>query len=140
MQLDTYLHFNGNCEAALNFYARCFGAKIDFSMKYAGSPVEPQVPAEWRDKILHASIKLGNQTLMACDVPPTSYQGPPRSFALAIGTKDGAETDRIFHALAEGGQVTMPPGETFFSPRFGMLTDRFGVRWMVVCAPATPGA
>ena len=132
MQLSTHLLFDGQCEAAFQFYARCLGAKITFSMIYGGSPAEQQVPAEWRNRILHAALQVGDQVLMGADCPPGRYQ-PPQGFSVSIAVKDPAAAERIFHALAEGGKVTMPIQPTFWSPRFGMLVDRFGIPWMINC-------
>jgi len=99
-------------------------------MPHKGSPAEGQVPAEWGDKIMHARMTVGNQTLMASDAPPGRYS-KPAGFSVNIGLNDAAEAERIFSALAEKGQVHMPIGETFWAVRFGMLVDQFGIPWMV---------
>ena len=130
MQLSSYLLFNGECEAAFKFYEQTLGGKMEGMMKYAGSPAEQQVPAEGRDKILHARMTVGDSALMASDAPPGRYE-KPRGFSVSIQLKDKADGERIFNALAEGGSVQMPFQKTFWSPGFGMCTDRFGIPWMV---------
>jgi PhnB protein len=99
-------------------------------MKHAGSPAEQQVPAEWRDKILHARLVVNGEALMGSDAPPGHYK-EPQGFSVAIQVKDPAEAERIFNALSEKGTLQMPTGETFFAVRFGMLVDQFGIPWMV---------
>ncbi|HKM66077.1 MAG TPA: VOC family protein [Candidatus Acidoferrum sp.] len=130
MQCDTYLFFNGNCEAALHFYAELLGGKIEAMLTHEGSPAESTVPPEWQKKILHARMKIGNTVLMASDAPP-GRQHPAGGFSLSLGLKDPAEGERIFNKLAEGGAITMPFQETFWAQRFGMLKDRFGIPWMI---------
>jgi len=130
MQLSSYLLFNGECEAAFKFYEQTLGGKMEGMMKYAGLQVEEQVPPELRDKILHARMTVGDSALMASDAPPGRYE-KPKGFSVSIQLKDKADGERIFNALAEGGTVKMPFQETFWSPGFGMCTDRFGIPWMV---------
>ena len=132
MQLNPYLFFNGQCEAAFKFYAQVLGGKIDGMLTHAGTPAEQQVPAEWRDKIMHARLIVGDQVLMASDAPPDHYE-KPTGFSVSIQIKDKAEAERIFNALAEGGKVQMPFGQTFWAAGFGMCADRFGIPWMVNC-------
>ena len=132
MQLNPYLLFNGQCEAAFKFYAQVLGGKIDGMLTHAGTPAEQQVPAEWRDKILHARLTVGDEVLMASDAPPDHYE-PPKGFSVSIQVKDKADAERIFNALAENGKVQMPFQQTFWSVGFGMLVDRFGIPWMVNC-------
>ncbi len=132
MQLNPYLFFNGQCEAAFKFYAQVFGGKIDGMLTHAGTPAEQQVPAEWRDKIMHARLIVGDQVLMASDAPPDHYE-KPKGFSVSIQLKDPAEAERIFNALAENGTVQMPLEQTFWAKRFGMCVDRFGIPWMVNC-------
>jgi PhnB protein len=130
MQLSPYLLFNGDCEAAFKFYEKVLGAKIEGMMTNAGSPAEEHVPAEWREKILHARMAVGESVLMASDAPPGRYE-KPKGFSVSIQLKDTAQGEQIFNALAEGGTVGMPFQKTFWSPGFGMCTDRFGIPWMV---------
>jgi len=135
VQLNPHLHFNGECEAAFKFYEECLGGKITFMMPHEGTPIADQVPAEWRNKILHASLKVGDEVLMGADAPPDHYR-KPQGFSVTLGMKDPAEAERIFHALAENGTVQMPLQETFWAARFGMLIDRFGIPWMINCGQA----
>jgi PhnB protein len=132
MKLNCYLYFEGQCEAALKFYADVLGGKIEAMMTHEGSPAASQVPAEWRNKILHARLEFGDQVLMASDAPPGHFQ-KPQGFSISVNIKDISEAERIFKALAEGGKITMPLAETFWARRFGMTVDRFGVPWMVNC-------
>lgn len=130
MDTNVYLHFDGNCEQAFQFYEQVLGGKIQHVSKFGGSPMDGQVPAEWKDKVLHGRMTVGNQTIMASDAPPGRYS-KPRGFSINIGLKDAAEAERIFAALADGGQVHMPIAETFWAVRFGMLVDKFEIPWMV---------
>jgi len=132
MQLNPYLNFNGQCEAAFTFYAQCLGGKIVALMTYGGSPAEPHVPPEWRSKILHARLAVGDEILMGSDVPPDRF-ARPQGFSVSLQFKDPADAERVFRALAEGGTVKMPIQQTFFAARFGMCVDQFGVPWMVNC-------
>ena len=136
MQFHPYLFFRGECEAAFKFYEKVLDGKIEAMMPHAGSPAEQQVPSEWRPKILHARLRVGDQVLMASDAPP-GHQQTPQGFSISIQTKDAKEAERIFHALSDGGNITMPMSETFFALRFGMLVDRFGIPWMVNCERPT---
>jgi PhnB protein len=136
MKLNTYLFFDGNCEAAITFYERCLGGKIEAMMRYDGSPAEQQVPAEWRNRILHACLIVGNNMLMASDCPPGRFDRP-QGFSATINVPEPAEAERVFEALAKDGTVTMPMEKTFWSARFGMLVDRFGIPWMVNCDQAS---
>ena len=130
--MNPYLFFNGQCEAAFKFYEQCLGGKIETMIRHEGSPAANHVPADWRDKILHARMIVGGVLLMASDAPSDRSQ-KPQGFSVNLGVKDPAEAERIFHSLAENGTVTMPIGETFWAVRFGMLVDRFGIPWMVNC-------
>lgn len=141
MPVQPYLFFDGRCEEALAFYRRALDAEIIMMMRWKDSPDQAacqQNPAN-ADKIMHASFRVGGSEMMASD---GSGGGQPRfeGFALSLITPDEAEAERLFNALAEGGQVRMPLGETFFSPRFGMVADRFGISWMVYVAPAEPAS
>jgi PhnB protein len=135
MQLNPYLHFNGQCEAAFKFYEQALDGKIGAMMTHDGSPMADQVPQEWLQKIMHARMTVGDVLLMGSDSPPGRYEAP-KGFTVSIGIDKPAEADRVFHALAEGGTVTMPIQETFWAQRFGMVTDRFGIPWMVNCEKA----
>jgi PhnB protein len=132
MQLNPHLTFDGQCEAAFQFYERCLGGKIVMMMSYGDSPVAEQTPPDWRKKIIHATLALGDQRLTGGDAGPERYQ-KPRGFSVLLQVGDAAETDRIFAALAEKGTVEMPVQETFWALRFGMLVDQFGTPWIVNC-------
>jgi PhnB protein len=135
MQLNPYLLFNGQCEAAFKFYEKCLGGKILMMQPHAGTPAADQVPAEWRSKILHARMTVGDQVLMASDAPPNRYQ-EPKGFSVALQMNDPAKAESTFQALAENGKVQMPIQQTFWAARFGMLVDRFGIPWMINCEKA----
>jgi len=132
MQLNPYLFFDGNCEEAFKFYEQLLGGKIEAMMPYQGSPAEQQTPPEWRKKIIHARMVLGDSVLMASDPPPAHAQ-KTGGYSLSLNLKDTAEGERIFNALSENGTVQMPYQQTFWATRFGMLTDRFGIPWMINC-------
>jgi len=134
MQLHTYLNFNGDCEAAFNFYARCLGGKIEFKMTHKESPMAQQTPPDWQDKIMHMRINIDGQVLMGSDSSVRLSRS--RRFQVSINLTDAAQAERIFTALQEGGTVRMPLQETFWALRFGMLTDRYGTPWMVNCEAA----
>jgi PhnB protein len=129
-QVNPHLHFSGQCETAFKFYEQCFGGKIEYMSTHAGTPVETHVAPEWRNKILHAALRVGGGILMGCDVPPDHYQ-KPKGFSVSLQMKDRAEAERVFNALAEEGSVQMQFQQTFWSQGFGMLVDRFGIPWMV---------
>ena len=135
MQLNPYLAFKGQCEAAFRFYEKCLGGKIEAMVTYAETPMADQMPPEWRGKIVHARLRAGDHLLMASDPPPQHYE-PMKGCSVTITVAEPAEADRLFHALAEGGTVQMPIQKTFWSVRFGMFTDRFGIPWMVNCEQA----
>ncbi len=139
MQLNPYLFFNGNCEAAFKFYEQCFGGKIVEMLTNADAPTEEQKPSElsadWLDKIMHACMEFGAYRLMGSDCPPKFFE-ETKGFSVQIAIDDPTEAERIFHALAENGTVKMPFGQTFWAFRFGMLVDQFGIPWMVNCEKA----
>jgi PhnB protein len=132
MQTNTYLFFKGNCEEAFKFYEKTLGGKIEAMMSHAGTPAEGQVPAEWKNKIIHARLKLGDQLLMASDAPPDRSK-TPQGFYVNLGFQDPAEAERIYNAMSKGGTVHMELQETFWAKKFGMFTDRFGTPWMINC-------
>ncbi len=132
MQISPYLGFDGRCEAALQFYAKCFGGRILTKVTYAETHMADQVPAEWRTKIIHARLKIGDIVLMGTDPIPDRYVAP-KGFSLSLIVDSPAEAERIFSRLAENGTVGMPLQETFWATRFGMLVDQFGIQWMVNC-------
>jgi PhnB protein len=134
MLVQPYLSFNGRCEEAIEFYRKALGAEPVMVMRFKESPEPPPpgtVPPGSENKIMHASLRIGDSTVMATDggcQGNVSFQG----FSLSLTVPSEAEAERVFAALGEGGQVRMPLTKTFFSPRFGMLADRFGVGWMVI--------
>jgi len=132
MQINAYLNFNGRCEEAFKFYEKALGGKILAMMPFEGSPMADQMSPEWRGKIIHARLAVGDQILMGSDATPERHQ-KPAGFSVALGVSDPAEAKRVFHALSEGGKVEMPVQETFWALRFGMLVDRFDIPWMVNC-------
>jgi PhnB protein len=132
MQLNPYLSFNGQCEAAFKFYAEALGGQIVATMTYGETPMADQTPAEWRGKIAHTRMAVGGTMLMGSDSPPDRFE-PMKGVTIALGIDEPAEAEQVFHALAAGGTVTMPIQETFWARRFGMLTDRFGTPWMINC-------
>jgi PhnB protein len=131
--VQPYLFFGGRCEEALQFYRKAIGAEVEMVMHFNESP-QPTPPGMlqpgFETKVMHSSFKVGDTTIMASDgCNENSRFG---GFSLSLTVPNASEADRLFGLLADGGQVTMPLGKTFFSPRFGMLTDRFGVGWMVI--------
>lgn len=134
MQMNPYLFFNGQCEAAFKFYAQCLGGKIEAMLRHEGTPAEKEVPSEWRDKILHASLVFGDNVLMASDAPPGHFD-KPQGFSVSLSVSEPAQAERLFNALAQNGTITMKLEQTFFAVRFGMLVDQFGIPWMINCAP-----
>ena len=141
MRVQPYLFFDGRCEEAIEFYKKALGAEVEMLMRWKDSPEPPQpgmcAPGS-ENKVMHACFKIGETSVMAsdgrCEGNPSfqSFQG----FSLSISVPKEPEAERLFATLAEGGQVQMPLGKTFFSPRFGMVADRFGVSWMVVVMPS----
>ncbi len=135
--VEPYLFFGGRCEEALEFYRAALGAEIGMLLRFKENPnPDPgAIPPGFEDKVMHATLRIGETTLMASDgcEETTKFEG----FALSLNLPMEEEADRAFNALAEGGEVRMPLQKTFWSPRFGMLTDRFGIAWMVnVSTPA----
>jgi len=137
MRVETYLFFDGRCEEAIEFYKKVLGAEVTMLMRFKDSPEPPKpgmIPPGSENKIMHVSFRVGDTTVMASDGRCTG-QANFQGFSLSLTVANEAEADRKFTALAEGGQVQMPLTKTFWSPRFGMVTDRFGLGWMVTVAP-----
>ena len=132
MQVNPYLFFNGNCEAALKFYQKVLGAQVEDMMPYSSGPADMPVPPEWKNKVLHASMTIDGEVMMASDAFPGDYH-QPQGFSVALQVEDVIDAERRFKALSEGGTVKMPFGKTFFSRGFGMCVDQFGQPWMVNC-------
>ena len=132
MDLAPYLNFNGNCAEAFKLYEQTFHGKIAMIQTFGESPMKDQVPAEWHGKVVHVRLEIGSKVLMGSDAPPPHFQSP-QGMSVSITVPTYAEANRIFMALAQNGNVTMPFARTFWAPGFGMCTDRFGIPWMVGC-------
>ena len=132
MQVNPYLSFKGDCEAAFKFYERCLGAQLGAIFRYGGTELAGQVPADWSDKVMHGNLTVGGQVLMGGDVAPERYE-EPKGFSLSIQITSSADAERIFDDLAKDGRVLMPLEKTFWAERFGMVVDRFGIPWLVNC-------
>ena len=136
MLIQPYLTFDGRCEEAIEFYRKAVGAEVEMLMRYKECP-DPQpgsVPPGAENKVMHSCLKIGESRVMASDGYCTgkpNFQG----FNLSLTAANEAEADRAFKALGDGGQVQLPLTKTFFAPRFGMVTDRFGVAWMIIVPP-----
>jgi PhnB protein len=135
LQLCPYLNFNGQCEEAFKFYESLFGGQVNTMMSYEGSPAAIMAPAGWGKKILHARVTIGDRFLSGADQPPPHYE-TPKGFSVMIQLANDAEAERIFAALAQGGHVNLAIQKTFWATRFGMVTDRFGIPWMINCSQA----
>lgn len=132
MELHAYLVFDGDCREAFEHYADVFDGAIDTMQTHGDSPIAGDVSPDWHGRILHASLYVGDALLMGSDAPPGQYERPA-GFSVSVQIDDPEEAERVWAALADGGDVTMPLGETFWASRFGMLVDRYGVPWMVNC-------
>jgi PhnB protein len=139
MKVQPYLFFDGRCEEAIEFYKKALGAEVLMLMRFSDSPDPPppgMVPPGSENKIMHSAMRIGETEVMASDgrcMGKPTFQG----VSLSLSASNEAEADRLFNALGDGGQVQVPIGKTFFSPRFGMVADRFGVSWMVVTTPTS---
>jgi PhnB protein len=134
MQVQPYLFFDGRCEEAIEFYKKTIGAQVEMLMRFKESPDQSMITPGSENKVMHSCFRIGDTAVMASDGRCTgkpSFQG----FSLSLNAKDEAEADKLFNALGDGGQVQMPLAKTFFSPRFGMVADKFGVGWMIIVAP-----
>ena len=133
-----YLFFDGRCEEAIAFYKKALGAEVEMMMRFKEAPEQPppgMLPPGSENKVMHACLRINGSSVMASD--GCAQRGKPKfqGFSLSVNAKDEAEADRMFAALADGGKVEMPLGKTFFAKRFGSVSDRFGVGWMVIVAP-----
>ncbi|MDH4059262.1 MAG: VOC family protein [Aquincola sp.] len=138
MRIEAYLFFNGRCEEAIEFYRKALGAEVQMLMRNKDAPEKPppgMLPPGTDDKVMHANLRVGSSVLMVSD---GRCNGQPefRGFSLSLDAANEAEAERMFNALADGGTVQMPLAKTFWSPKFGMVADRFGVGWMVSVPPA----
>jgi PhnB protein len=137
MRVEPYLFFDGRCEEAIEFYRKALGAEVTMLMRYKESPEPPppgMIPPGSENKVMHSNLRIGETMVMASD---GNCQGKPsfQGFSLSVTAPNEAEAKRMFAALADGGQVQMPLGKTFFSPCFGMVADCFGVSWMIIVTP-----
>ena len=130
MQIIPHLNFNGQCREAFETYAKVLGGEIIYMGTYAEMPGADQFPPEMQKLIMHTTIKFGDQMIMGADSPPDRFE-KAQGLWVSINLKDAADAERIFNELSEGGNVVMPFQQTFWSPGFGMFTDRFGTPWMV---------
>jgi PhnB protein len=134
MPIQPYLMFNGRCEEAIEFYRKALGANVEMMMRFKEAPDQSMISPGNDDKIMHACLKIGDGTVLLSD-GMCSGQQAFEGFSLSFTVANETEADRRFNALADGGQVRMPLDKTFFSPRFGMVADKFGVGWMVYVEP-----
>lgn len=134
MQVQPYLFFDGRCEEAIEFYRRAISAEVTALIRFKDSPDSGMAPRNAPDKVMHASLRVGETTVLASD---DRCEGRPvfQGFALSLTVADAAEAERLFAALSDGGHEQMPLTKTFFSPRFGMVADRFGASWMIYVVP-----
>jgi PhnB protein len=130
MQVNPYIFFNGNCEAALTYYSKVLGAKIEEIIRYESAPADMPSPPEWKQKVMHARITIDGEVLMASDAPPGHFN-QPQGFAVSLQVQNPGDAAVRFRQLSDSGTVTMPFGKTFFSNGFGMCIDKFGTPWMV---------
>lgn len=133
MPIEPYLFFRGRCAEAIEFYQKALGAEVVMSMRFRENPDEnaPELPSDFGDRIMHASLKVGDATLMMSDglsKEPTNFEG----FSVSLTARDAAECERWFTALRDGGKIEMPLGKTFFAEMFGGVIDRFGLSWMII--------
>ena len=132
MRANAHLAFSGQCEEAFHYYERHLGGKITRLLHYEGTPAQNMMPADMANKVVHAQIKIGDSIIMGADSPPNRYtQAHGIALTLQADTPDDAV--RMFGALADGGSIQMPMEKTFFAKKFGMLRDRFGIPWMIIC-------
>lgn len=133
MRLDVYVNYRGTCEAAFAYYAAHLGGRLTSLARHASQP-NPQLPADWHDKVLHARIEIGGTVLMGADIP---HGEPMRSAYLTLTLDSVSDTERVYELLSEGGEVFMPLAQMPFATRFAMLRDRFGTSWMLLHGAAT---
>jgi PhnB protein len=132
MQVNPYLFYNGNCEAAFKFYEKTLGGKIEAMLTHEGAPAGMPMPPDWSKKIMHAKLSIDGEVIMASDAPPDHFH-KPQGFSVSLQIEDPTDAERKFKALSEGGAVTMPFAKTFWAKGFGMCVDQFGIPWMINC-------
>ncbi len=141
MKLNPYLSFHGNCAEAFRFYEAALGGKIELLLSHRNAPGAEQTPPEWLDKVMHASMLVGDQVLMGSDGPPGASQEGMTGFSVSLQVDTPEQAERFFAALSPGATIHMALQPTFWAQRFGMLSDRFGVPWMINCPSEwRPGA
>ncbi|HEY1542508.1 MAG TPA: VOC family protein [Xanthobacteraceae bacterium] len=135
MRLNPYLTFKGDCEAAFKLYERVTGGKITAMMRFEGSPMAADVPPEWRNKVIHARLEMGQDALMGSDASPQHYK-EPQGYSITLRVDTPEEAEKAFKDLSDGATIGMALDKTFFAKKFGMLVDKFGTHWMVICENA----
>lgn len=131
MKLNAYLLFNGTCDEAFKFYEKCLEGKIIAISRFSDAPAEMQLAPEEAGKVMNVQLLVGDQMLMGSDAPSAHYDGQPNGFSVAINTENPDEAEKVYAALSEGGEVTMPIQETFWAQRFAMFNDKYGTPWMI---------
>ncbi len=132
MQINPYLTFDGKCREAFEFYEKVLEGKISFITTFGESPVAAEMPSEYQNLVMHATLNIGDGCLMGSDAPPDRFE-QPQGIHVSLHFKDVAQGERVFKALSESGQIQMPFQPTFWAAGFGMCVDRFGIPWMVNC-------
>jgi PhnB protein len=130
MRVNAYLSFKGDCEAAFKFYEQSLGGKLGAIFRYEGTPFADTAPADWRIKVMHGTLTIGDQVFMGADVVPEHYEAP-KGFSLSVHIKGAQEAERVFSDLSQNGRVLLPLEKTFWAERFGMVVDRFGIPWLI---------
>ena len=140
MTLSTYLHFNGNCREAFEFYRSVFGGDLETLATFADMPPDASVPEDERDNIMHVSFPIDSSVLMGSDTPSTFAPAPEmgNNFSISYASQSREETDDLFAKMSEGGVVTMPLADMFWGSYFGACTDKFGINWQFNCEPPAP--
>jgi PhnB protein len=132
LDLQISIAFDGRCEAAFRFYERCLNGTISYMLTWGASAAAAEAPADWREKIYHATLKIGDAAITGGDLPPGRYE-QPKGFSFLLGMNDAAGAERVFQALAENGRIQMPLQKTFWANRFGVVVDQFGISWSINC-------
>lgn len=139
MAINPYIHFNGNAEEALDHYRDALGGELEI-LRFAGSPAEGCAPEGWGQKVLHGALQTKVGLILASDASSDRVSNPGDNIEIAVQVENEADAERIFTKLGQGGNISQPLAETFFSPKFGMLVDKFGIKWIVVTAVAAAAA
>ena len=132
MEMHPYVSFKGQCEEAFTFYQQCLGGELGPIFRYAGSPMANQAPDGWQEKVMHGSMTIGGQILQGADLAPDRYE-EPKGFSLSLQVRSTEDAERIFRELARDGTIVMPLEKTFWAARFGIVVDRFAIRWLINC-------